>query len=379
MPAALDSDGYGKAAPCARCHASNAALVIRSERLCRDCFVKYVETKVFKRLEKSGIRSGFNDLPKILLLPISFGVSSISLLHVLDQQLQHRLKQGRHAGYTLHVLFIDESNVVAQPSFQDSVGLLKQRFPSHVYSVISLEQCFHYGISFTEALGIDSLAIEKKDQDNVKDLQNMISALPSATSKTDIVDIIRRRLITEFARRQACDSIIFADSTTRLAERSLSETAKGRGGFLPLLTADGASVDGLVCNYPMRDLLRKELNLYADVASPPLRPLIAPPQTTQGTVSSKDATIDGLMSQYFQSVEENYPSIVANVVRTTSKLTPRPENDSRQFCNLCRRPITNNVWGGDQGDSIPESSLEYTDPEDSNVLCYGCIRTVEHP
>ena len=333
----------------------------------RECFTKYVTTKVLKRLEANKIRGGFKELQKTLLLPVSFGASSMTLLHILDQQLQNRAQQGRHAGYNLHVLFVDHSTVLEQVDVRTTMELLKQRYPAHSYTTISLEDCFEYGVGF-EPFCIGGEAR----------LQHIILSMPSATSKSDFIDIARRRLIIAFAKKCGNDSILFGDSTTRIAEKTLSETAKGRGGALPWLTADGFT-KGIHCIFPMRDLLRKEITAYASMVSPSLTPLILD-VSHKVSASSKDTTIDGLMSQYFESVEQNYPSIVANVVRTSGRLIPPDTLGARRSCSMCGDCISTNPWGGEQQDSMTASQ-----PADSNghktalALCYGCARTALNP
>ena len=271
--------------------------------------MKYVRTKILKRLELNKIRGGFHERSKSILLPVSLGVSSIALLHVLDQQLQNRVDQGRHAGYTLHVLHLDDADPESSEAIGDRWKQLEQRYPSHVYSELSLQDCHKYGIK------IGPSPLENAEQ---FDPMQALSAMSSATSRADLVEQTRRRLILAFAQKLECDSILFGDSTTRLAERILSETAKGRGGELPLLTSDGLSRDHN-CIFPSRDLLRKELSAYAEIVEPPLTPLIMN-LPKAAPASSKDITIDGLMSRYFETVEQNYPSIVANVVRTSGRL-----------------------------------------------------------
>lgn len=337
--------------------------------------MKYVTTKVLKRLESNKLRGGFKDPQRTLLVPISFGVSSIVLLHVLDQQLSNRAEAGRHAGYNLHILFVNQSAVLEQVSIHDSLDVLKQRYPSHTYSAISLEDCCDYGIELDMPPFADALTKGHIAADRPTRLKYLLSSLPSATSRADIIEILRRRLIFGYAKAHACDSILFADSTTRLAEKTLSETAKGRAITLPWLTADGSSSDGTNCTYPLRDLLRKELGAYASIASPSLTPLIREAPTHMPT-SSKDTTIDDLMTQYFESVEQNYPSIVANVVRTSGRLVAPSTLECTNACAICGHPIMNALWGGDQVDSAISQLADSNGSECSKALCYGCARTV---
>lgn len=335
--------------------------------------MKYVATKVLKRLEMNKLRAGFKDPQKTLLVPVSFGVSSITLLHLLDQQLSNRAKTGRHIGYKLHVLYVDQSGVLERAPLHDSLDILKQRYPSHTYTTVSLEDCSDYGIYF------DRLAFAGTSQngdvalDKRARFKHILSSLSSPTSRADLIEMLRRRLISAFAQAHACDSILFGDSTTRLAERTLSETAKGRAIALPWLTADGSSSDSINCTYPLRDLLRKELGAYADMTSPPLTPLIyeAPSQTP---TSSKNTTIDDLMTQYFESVEQHYPSIVANVVRTSGKLMAPSTEKGTSTCAICGFPIVNESWGGDQLDSAVPQLANGNQSESNRAVCYGCAR-----
>lgn len=375
----------GKPTPCARCQHFDTVLIVRAEHLCRcvgaafcvtivvglfpdrDCFTKYVGTKVLKRLEANKIRGGFKEAQKTLLLPMSFGASSVTLLHILDQQLQNRAQHGRHGGYGLHVLFVDQSTVLEQTDVRATMELLSQRYPAHKYTTISLQDCFDYGVEF------EGLSNSGKDR-----LQRIISSMPSASSTVDFISIARRRLIIAFAKKFGIDGILFGDSTTRIAEKTLSETAKGRGVALPSLTADGFT-EGVHCIFPMRDLLRKEITAYASMVSPSLTPLISE-VSPQVSASSKDATIDGLMSQYFESVEQNYPSIVANVVRTSGRLNPPAKMEACRTCSMCGDGISTDSCGGEQQDSVISSQpTNQNGQKTALALCYGCARSALKP
>lgn len=102
------------------------------------------------------------------------------------------------------------------------------------------------------------------------------------------------------------------------------------------------------------------------------------------SASNKATTIDDLMIQYFESVEENYPSIVANVVRTSSKLvagqtalSDGENGSSGKGCGVCGFPVEQgtdgiNGWGGDQNDG---SGIVRMD-DAKGILCYGCSRSI---
>jgi len=144
----------------------------------------------------------------------------------------------------------------------------------------------------------------------------------------------------------------------------------------------------------MKDVLRKELEPYGQVSD--ITTLSTPQRAIGAVVSSKNATIDGLMKEYFESVEKDYPSIVANVVRTSSKLRPSDEiasqlrDDNTDYrptsCELCGVPVASGAFGihswggGSQAARSGGSSQQTIIPVDPTVvvehrLCYGCARS----
>jgi len=282
------------------------------------------------------------------------------------------------AAYELHVVHVDLYVDVADRS--DSSILLEKyeaRFPRHTYSSVGLEDALLLDSIDWASLDMDSIAISSR-KPGTERLQALIGSLPSATSRADIVSTLLARLLVDVAKKSDCEAILFGDSTTRLAEKTLTETAKGRGFSLPWQVSDGISPYGIGFNYPLRDLLKKELVTFSSLITPPLTDLIIYPKaSSQISASSKLTTIDDLMAQYFESVEENYPSIVANVVRTSSKLKPLT-GDRTSACDFCGLPVAEGTdgifgWGGDQN----SDSLQGRKTDHHGILCYGCSRSTD--
>lgn len=348
----------------------------------RSCFMRYVTTKATKRMESYRVRHGAQQAQPCHLLPISFGVSSVSLLHLLDRQLLGQTERTNRTGYQLHVAHIDMSAIDPDPTgtqqlFED----LQLRYPKHGYTRVRLEDILKpkYNSIMTH---VEVPSLEKLDLENPTDgerLHRLLGSLPSATSRSDVISIFRTELLVDIAKRHGCESIIWGHSTTRLAEKTLAETAKGRGFSLPWQVSDGSSPVGVAFNYPLRDLLKKELITYSTLTDPPLTPfVIAQPSSARVSASAKNTTIDDLMAQYFSSVEETFPSIVANVVRTSSKLKALPPNEELQTCSLCRMPTAPDSlgihgWGGDQDITTNQLNTAREDGGDKE-LCYGCAR-----
>ena len=315
--------------------------------------------------------------PKKLLLPLSFGASSACLLHFLDQHLQSQYDRMGRSGYQLYVVHVDI--YVEDADRKTTKELLQKyeaRYSRHTYFTIGLEEALQLDAIDWAVFDLPERPDPEGQQSDSERLQALISVLKSATSRADIISTLLTRLLVEVAKTYECETILFGNTTTRLAEKTLTETAKGRGFSLPWQVSDGMSPYGIAFNYPLRDVLKKEVVSFSSLLNPSLNDLIVVQDSpTNISASSKMTTIDDLLAQYFESVEDNYPSIVANVVRTTSKLQPASKDDAKcGLCGLPAAPGTDGIfgWGGDQTSVAPLES----EPRQHGILCYGCSRSI---
>ncbi len=340
-----------------------------------DCFARYVHTKCIKRLESFRVNFGAEQQRRILV-PLSFGVSSTTLLHILDLHLKTQKSKTGRTGFEISAVYIEDPEQKLQAAHL--IDQAREQYPDHHYASLPLHDVFRL---VPEDASIKSLVPQAEQKGNLSPEEHfvhMIDSLTSATARADVLSTLRTRLIVQHAKLTGCESILWGDSTTRLAQKTLAETAKGRGFSLPWQVSDGVSPFGLNFHYPLRDVLKKELVSYIKMAEPGLSALVHETSSgaTQASTSSKNTTIDDLMTQYFESVEENFPSIVANVVRTTSKLEARPDALSDPRCSLCSMPVPGgrfgiHGWGGDQQDG---DDFESTD--NRRDICYGCARSL---
>jgi len=291
------------------------------------------------------------------------------------------------SGFDLVVLFVDDGSYDRQES-SAFMASLQEKYPRHEYKTVLLIQDNHE-------------EHDENNSDGSMDISGLLKSLISPTSQSDIASIALTHTIIQQAQISNCEGVIWGDTTTRLAEKILASTALGRGATLPWLVNDGPSPytlpnssTNIVFLYPMKDILRKELEPYSKVSE--ITTLSAPQRATGSVVSSKNATIDGLMKEYFDSVEKDYPSIVANVVRTSSKLRP-PDEIAAQLrhhdvgnrptsCELCGVPVASGAFGihnwggGSQAARSGGPSQQAVIPVDPTVvvehrLCYGCARS----
>ncbi|KAF1960891.1 hypothetical protein CC80DRAFT_266607 [Byssothecium circinans] len=359
--------------PCRRCKEHTAVLVVRSEPLCREDFTRYVHTKAIKRLESFRVRHTAPDQQRKLLLALSFGVSSVTLLHILDHLLKTQKSKTGRTGFTVDVVYVDVPGSVLAPLGEDLLSKAQRAYPEFDYASVPLHDILLQPSKELSDLVPDLSA--KGDSSPSEKLTNLINSLTSASARADVLSTLTTRVIVEHAKARGCEGILWGDSTTKLAEKTLSETAKGRGFSLPWQVSDGESPLGLTFNYPLRDVLKKELSSYVELVEPSLSDLIQVSSTTKASMSSKNTTIDDLMRNYFEEVETNFPSIVSNVVRTTGKLEAASVSSSALHCDLCSMPVADGRFGihgwGDQQDG-PETPVSGSGPS----LCYGCTRSI---
>lgn len=343
---------------CRRCQIDPPTINVRTEPLCAACFFKYVSTKIVKRMESFRVRHRDPGRERVLLLPLSLGPCSTCLLHILSQHLQGQAQKTGRTGFRLHVLYVSSPESEGDAAVFEKV---RERYPEHLCSTIPLENVLACdGVSeLLQRQNPSPISDSEESTSTVcpaQRLASLFSSLPSPTSRTDMKAILQRKLITTFAQQNNCEAILWGDSTTRLAERTLAETAKGRGASLPWIVADGDALHGIPFYYPLRDLLSKEISSFTSMVELPLDDMILR-EASKPAVSTKNTTIDELMRQYFESVEQEYPSIVANVVKTTGKLCITDLGEVERQCELCDVPLDGQA---------PEKSR----------LCYGCIRTL---
>lgn len=309
-------------------------------------------------------------------MPISFGLSSLALLHVLDGLIRRHLKKSNRAGYELHILHVQEAGAGTEHVPSTAMELLESQYPGHRYITLPIQSNLeHQNRSVTrpaEKIGNSGDSMPATVPAPAS-LEALLLGLDSVSSQDDLIGILRKRSVSAFAKEDGLECIAWGDSTTRLAERTLAETAKGRGFSLPWQTSDAIGPDGILSIFPMRDLLRKEIINYSNLTTPPLTNFYHDSAKAFNSVSSKATSIDSLIGQYFESVENNYPSIVANVVRTSSKLKPLEETST--LCQICSLPIQQGMEGIENWDGYQTEALPARGPV--AAVCYGCARSFE--
>ncbi|KAL3434900.1 hypothetical protein BDV09DRAFT_84467 [Aspergillus tetrazonus] len=354
---------------CVDCQNADSVLTIRGRFLCKDCYIKFVGYKVFKRMEKYRLR---RDLPRSgpcpVLLPLSYGLSSSVLLHMVHGQVERLLtKPHPPPGFELHVLIVEPSSISpSNPSHRGAFQLLQQQFPHASFTQLPLHSVFDYVPGLNDILAeyagpafVDDTSLPSQER-----LDAFRASITSATSAADVDSVVLNRLIIAFARSLGCLGIIWGDSDDRLAAKTLANVSKGRGSSLTWQVSDGTSPFGLEFSFPLRDLFTAELQSYANFF-PELLNIIIPDAPLSDNILTKNLSIDQLMMRYVSSQGAKYPGVMSNVTRTVNKLESSRMITDGLRCALCDTFIC-------KPEGRPTMDFE---ERPTNQFCYACERS----
>lgn len=364
------------------------------------CFQSFTLTKAVKRLaalRRSLVRPDEKRTCRYLAA-LSFGPSSAALIRMLDENLAYvRAKANSRVpvAYELLVLHVDTDlrnrNAGESSEAERLLGGYREKFPGLEFQSVPLSDAL-------KLRSVDWAALPSvgTSDDPGERMRALFDGLPSVTSRADVLRLLIRHILLAQTVERGCEALLMGCTTTALAELTLAEVAKGRGFSVPWQINDGpfpvsasltpssstSESNGTVPStiqiyYPLRDVFRKEIHTYLSLCNPPLTGLVAPSDSGSGSadpvVSHKDLSIEETMTRYFESVEESYPAVVTNVVRTTGRLD-RPGTGAGEACSVCGMAVDESGdvrWKGEIG---AEAKAEGED--EAPRLCYGCERSI---
>lgn len=385
--------------PCKRCKERPATHEIRTDDVCGPCYCSFIQVKTAKRLEVLTRESRANGATKRgkadYTVGLSFGPSSSAMVQLLDVFEERRAEKNQRpptAKYTptttkIHVVHVDTDSFTGAAAAAVAQSDLLQgwaaRYPRFAFRIVPLTAVL--GLSSVDWAALPPL---KEDCSEEEQLRHLFENLPSATSGADVMRLFLRHILMAEASREDCCALLLGNSTTSLAALTLSETAKGRAFSLPWLINDGAhSVSDfgtepktpketdsprMLVYFLVRELYRRELVTYTELAGMDPTLIIDDESVAKPVISHKHQTIDDVMTRYFREVEENFPSVVANVVRTTAKLARDEPSERCGLCGVAIDAMGNETWAGEMGDNTQEEA----GTQRGKTLCYGCQRSV---
>lgn len=265
----------------------------RGETFCAACYRDFVARKTrpqLTQLRVSGVPGSTE--PPLVVAGVAYTPAALALVCVLADLRDAQIQKHGAAGFRLVCVHVEDAEPLSAPAWP---------FPD-----VDLEN-----------LSLEARAGAADEQDPAPG----VPALDRSTAH-DVRAIRVRRRVLAYARSHDA-FVAYAFTTTRLAELTLAETVKGRGAAVPELVAPSKESRVL---YPLRDLNDEEARHFCDMngLTPYVRAQELPPRVTTRQ------SIDEIVHEYFGSVQQEFPGVVATVAKVASRLA-----NPREPCSLC--------------------------------------------
>lgn len=433
---------------CARCRKESAMVITRKEKFCNKCFQKFVSAKqrkqmmsdayfqdVFKVMYQDKVRTAeeanLQNCQSNILVPLSFGSSSLVMLDILNDTLTEQKESQRgKTGFQIDVLicFRDTEEKLKLKQLINELSIM--RFASNKeklnFHFIHIDSFYDGSDEELQTIILDhedyaSMAINGSIEPSKNySVTKLLAQCVDRSSREDLLSFIKRHLIKKFAYKNGHKVILWGNSMTKLADETISLVVKGRGSQIAA-HLDSSQFDSDYRNrfknlYPMRDVLLSEIDAYCYVTG--LNKYLHGYHAQETLLTEKNhndkdgnnsrliknMTINELARKYFDDIECDYSNVISTVVRTADKLMePKSSSTSSVGCSICLANITTDgsswlraitVNNGHPVETEEESDLlekwkntevgnefseylrlkEYIFDNGDNVpLCYGCI------
>lgn len=401
---------------CKRCKKEPTTIISRKDTFCENCFIRFIRGKQRKQMQDDKFKVKFNDKvsrPR-LLLDMKNNHESYVLLDILVSMFNEQLGQGPKAirGFDLIVCIIND--------FKDKEYPIDLKA---IYEYYTEDELNRLGVEFI-SIDVNSFVSDNEIENLKLDLQNfqtymvknstnsneiktyeeLLLQLTDKSTREDIKNIIHKDLIIKTAKDKSCSIVLEPNSMTKMAVDILSDTIRGRGAEIPIKSTD-KYIGSLEILNPLRDVLNSEIKIYSDVRKLNELSPILKLNSTISDVSTKNKTVDEMVTEYFDTLEVEYPETVSTVVKIGAKLTnPINSDDDKNrenCCEICKVPIYHDpkkwleqitVPGhvGPQNGEEKNNLRRYldsiaNDPRENELnelasahvlLCYGCMVTL---
>ena len=251
---ATDIKPTGMRSMCSKCKTAPAQVNLRDQVNCAPCFTHLFVAKVKSTLRLKCI------LPKAaqLLLAVSGGASSACLARVLHIACDP--KADRRLFFAFDIVHVDESAVAlgTDEEKQQHQQAVRQLFAQYnvrflsvpleeVMNICTEQETASVGPTADSAASAATLFVSSSTADsnfvsfpsansaqNRAALQSMFASLKDSSDKSDLLGLLRTRLLAHVARSQGYASVVLGDNATHTACAIFADTAKGRGATVPL-------------------------------------------------------------------------------------------------------------------------------------------------
>jgi cytoplasmic tRNA 2-thiolation protein 2 len=400
---------------CKRCKKEPTTLLSRKDTFCDGCFIRFIRGKQRKQMQNEKFKVKFNEKvvkPRVLL-DMKNSNESYVLLDILISMLEEQLSQGPKAlrGFDLIVCIINDSKT---KEYQVELETIKQYYTNEELERLGLKFVNINVDSFVTNNTLEHLELNLKNFQTsrilnkqglkIENYDDLLSQISDKSTREDIINIIHEDIIIQTAKDEDCSIVLKSHSMTKMAIDILSNTIRGRGPEIPIQSSD-SYIGTFEIMHPLRDVLNSEIKMYANIKKLNELSPILDITSTISDKSTKNKTVDEMVTEYFDTLEVEYPETVSTVVKIGAKLAnPKDiKHESISKCEICKVPIYHDPkeWlekitvldcVGPQNEEEEANLRRYLDSiidfteetsetigqsKDENVnLCYGCMITL---
>lgn len=330
-----------------------------------------------------------------VLLPLSFGTSSLVLFDMVasllqEQNLAHLGKQG----FELVVLHLKEKDD-EHTSF-DTLAAKYQ--PVKIQFVVMDVDTVTVGerkqISVNSDFDVLAQSLLQSDAESKSTVSELLAKTPNRSLRADLLAQIYEDLIFQTAKAHQCQTILFGHSMTRLASEVIDLTVKGRGLVIYSHIRDGPrQYNGQTVHviFPFRDILYAEVEAVLRLLDG-LDSFVHDLEPQTQVV--KNMTVHALTTQYFAHLDATgYSSTASTVVKTAAKLGG-PKEAPIGECQVCGADIhqdphrwLRNITVSSAAPLNTDEEREYSRMYEAShaevdetglhlTVCYGCTVTL---
>ncbi|KAG0686703.1 cytoplasmic tRNA 2-thiolation protein 2 [Pichia californica] len=374
---------------CKRCKKEPTTIESRKDEFCSNCFIRFIRGKQRKQMQDEKFKVKFSNnikRPKILF-DMQNDHQSYVLLDILISMLEEQLTQGPKAlrGFdliisiindTYHIININKIIEFYTLSKIERLGIQFKNIDCEDYIKNNKFQHLKLDLPNFQTFIISDNNENLNSNSNIKSYQNLLDQISDNSTKEDLINIIHDDIILQTAKDFNCTILIKPDSMTQIAINILSDTIRGRGSEIPLKTQDiiinntNNSNNNFEIIHPLRDILNSEIKIYSNIRllnnlSPILNEI-----NLSSDKSNRNKSVGEMVSEYFKSLEIEYPETVSTVVKIGAKLSNFSSNNENEYCEICKVSIYHDPKQWLEQITVPGCVKPQSEEEFSNLKRY---------
>lgn len=202
--------------------------------------------------------------------------------------------------------------------------------------VISLNQV----LSKEDTLEVKPIDCQEVYYEHKDHLRTILDNLPDNTSRIDLLNQLRRRLLVSTARTLGCNKVFVADYAIDIATKVLGDICLGRGAQLSMLANFCDARCDIKILKPLRNFTQQELVYYSQHHK------IESIKLKESNVTA--TSIQALARNFATGLESQFSGTVSTIFRTAEKISPRinAQQNVEDNCVLCDTRL--DATSGDQ-------------------------------